>query len=302
MARAGRARDDARVVPPIRSLRVSRTSTWPRSVLVAVAVALPLSVALPAGAASPAPGVPAEDTPVASEQLFALGAAGGTLEADASGTIRLTLDGPGPRLIQYADRPGRTAEWLSLDSFVAAWPALFAGDPPNAALSWAPAMPDHVPGMLVVELGEPILAADPATLGFPVIVAPVGGEDLLATDWPDRSTPLRLDSPSLAIDGAASSVYTMGSLTVVAMPGDQAVAVSATLHGVSIGSATLTLDQAMAQLSGSVAGDTADVTLDAEIPFAMQTGLLFGEIQLVEGGDTQTFNGVIATWNGSSPP
>lgn len=213
----------------------------------------------------------------------------------------MTLSDPDARIVRYADRPGRAAEWMSLPTFVAAWPVLFAGDPPNAVLSWAPAAADRAAGMLVLELGTPSLAADGSSLVLPAIAAPVSGEDLLATEWPDRSAALALGAPMLAIDGATSFSQTVGPVTVVGTPGPDSLAVSVTLDGTLIGSGTLTAAAPEMQVSGTVGGVTANVTLQAEIPMALQVGLLIGIMDVT--GDPSgpiSFDGSLGTWPG--PP
>lgn len=279
---------------------MSRTLVRPHAPLAGLLAALPLVIApFAAGAASPAPSGPPADVPTASEQLFALAADSGTVSADAAGDLTLTLDAPDPQLIQYADRPGRSAAWMPLDTFVAAWPVLFAGDPPNAVLSWAPTSADHAPGMLVLELGDPVLAADGGSLVLSAIAAPVAGQDLLATDWPDRSVPLALGAPSLAIDGAAAFTYEVGPVTVVGTPGADSLDVVVTLNGVRIGAATLTTSGSQAHITGTQGGVSADVMLQAEIPHMLEVGLLVGVIDVT--GDPSgplDFSGPLGTWPG----
>lgn len=95
--------------------------------------------------------------------LFSQTAASGTLVENSDGGLTLTLQEFDPHVMAFTDRPVRDAEILEAAEFVQAWPALFAGSPPNAVLV------EHEPqgeaNSVVLTLGPPSLT--PEGLEFP---------------------------------------------------------------------------------------------------------------------------------------
>ncbi len=77
---------------------------------------------------------PSESTAVTSgiSYLFVLDA-----ESGATSEGQITLQGVGRHVLRFTDRPQRQVDYVSLDKFISEWDSgLFAGDPPNAAISW----------------------------------------------------------------------------------------------------------------------------------------------------------------------
>lgn len=64
------------------------------------------------------------------EWLFAL-----TADSATASDTELTLRGTSPTVVAFTDRPERASRVLSTPGLLLQWPALFAGDPPNAAIS-----------------------------------------------------------------------------------------------------------------------------------------------------------------------
>lgn len=110
--------------------------------------------------------------------LFSQTSDSGSLTTDADGALTLTLRDVDPMVTAFTDRPARDAELVTTTDFVAAWPTLFAGDPPNAVL--VRRAPGGAAESVVLTLGTPTLGADGVV--FPA--------QQVAGDLPDHLTAL----------------------------------------------------------------------------------------------------------------
>lgn len=161
----------------------TRTSPHRRSTTVVVVIAL---VALLAGAvtwmavaddggssasATPAgSGAPAATDGDSTDEpswLFSVTAAGGTFTPPTGDASVLTLTGVDRRLTAFTDRPDRDAATIPIGALFAAWPEMFASDPPNAVL--AVENPDGDSVSLVVTLTNPRLDGDTATFDARIV-------------------------------------------------------------------------------------------------------------------------------------
>lgn len=132
--------------------------------------------------------------------LFSHTSASGSLTADADGALILTLREVDPMVTAFTDRPARDAELIATTDFVAAWPTLFAGDPPNAVL--VERAPGGAAESVVLTLGTPALGPD----GLVFSAQPVAGElpsHLTAlADGAGAAKPAEFNSVSLFIDSS----------------------------------------------------------------------------------------------------
>ncbi len=123
----------------------------------------------------------------------------------------LTLTGIDP-VTQFSDRPFRDALLISPQSFVANWDDWFAGDPPNAVLTFA--RPGLAPGSMVVTLTNPRYVAATRTLKFTAI-RDKRLHDPVETGpgWQRHTTPTSFTSGSLFIDSVTANSCMAGGQT-----------------------------------------------------------------------------------------
>jgi len=76
---------------------------------------------------------PAEPT----SWLFVEDAAGGTITGPDDQHLKLKLNKVRKYITEFTDSPNRQAGAAPNTDFFTAWPQLFAGDPPNAVLSYS---------------------------------------------------------------------------------------------------------------------------------------------------------------------
>lgn len=144
-----------------------------RRSIAAAFIAAALLIAASGLAAVPAPattGSP-DDPTGAEEVLFTVQAARGTttpLTADGSVNtrFRFTLTAVDPVTV-FANRPYRDAWLISPRALDANWNAWFAGDPPNAVMTYA--RPGKAPASMVVELTNPTYKPATRSLSFTAI-------------------------------------------------------------------------------------------------------------------------------------
>ena len=90
--------------------------------------------------ASASPMIKAEDVTPPAEPvswLFVEDAAGGTITGPDDQHLKLKLNKVRKYITEFTDRPNRQAYALPNADFFTAWPQTFAGDPPNAVLSYS---------------------------------------------------------------------------------------------------------------------------------------------------------------------
>ena len=134
------------------------------------------------------------------EWLFVLNAASAQVEGD-----QLTLEGLHPVSVAFTDRPARRVQRFVTEKFLESWAETFAGDPPNAALSW---WGDAGEATAVVELGNPAVFPGGATMTFRLLPTEEGVDGLAmgAEEAPAGTlevVTLFVDRSSLSIDEQA---------------------------------------------------------------------------------------------------
>lgn len=140
--------------------------------------------------------------------LFVEDAAGGTLTGPDDQHLKLKLNKVRKYITEFTDRPNRQAYELPNADFFTDWPQTFAGDPPNAALSYS--LPgQQQPLNIVLTLTNPQYDAIKRTVSYDAV------RILQATDIyldnPDlapfqtHKTPQRFGKASLFIDDATTT-------------------------------------------------------------------------------------------------
>ena len=136
--------------------------------LTAVVAALVTTLASGGGSVKAAQAAPAalalaKDDPAAAagagkssevEYLFAQAYQGGTLSGPDDKHLTLTVRGLRKHVTAFTDRPDRAAHLIANADFYRMWDPWFAGDPPNAVLSFTPKGAEEPVG-LVVEISHP---------------------------------------------------------------------------------------------------------------------------------------------------
>jgi len=100
--------------------------------------------------------------------LFVQEAEGGTLVEEASGDYTLTLHDVSESTVVFSDRPVRDAFTMTTADFVESFSVDFAGDPPNASLSFELAT-GGAPSVAVLTIDHPIYNEDAGTLSYRVM-------------------------------------------------------------------------------------------------------------------------------------
>lgn len=99
--------------------------------------------------------------------LYVQEAEGGTLVEEASGDYTLTLHDVSESTVVFSDRPVRDAFTMTTAEFVESFDVDFAGDPPNASLSFELAT-GGAPSVAVFTIDHPIYNEDAGTLSYRV--------------------------------------------------------------------------------------------------------------------------------------
>ncbi len=127
------------------------------AILMALALASPMAIA-----ATPAPAT----TPVS--WLFVEEAGGGTLTGPDDEHLTLTLTHLRNYVTAFTDRPIRTTTAVPNPLFFQKYPEMFAGDPPNAVLSYTKAHSIQ-PTSLVLTLSNPIYDSKHKTVKYDAV-------------------------------------------------------------------------------------------------------------------------------------
>jgi hypothetical protein len=137
------------------------------------------------------------------EFLFTVQAArGSTTPLKTTGAVdekfRLTLVSIDP-VTMFANRPFRDATLISPRLLTNSWNSLFAGNPPNAVLTYA--RNGKAPGSMVIEIDNPTYNAATRTITF-VATRLAREHDPIekGPQWQRLTTPLSMTSVSLFID------------------------------------------------------------------------------------------------------
>jgi hypothetical protein len=153
---------------------------------------------------------PAAPAPVS--WLFVEDAAGGTITGPDDQHLKLKLNKVRKYITEFTDRPNRQAFARPNTDFFTAWPEMFAGDPPNAVLSYS--LPgQQQPLNIVLTLTNPQYDALKRTVSYDAV------RILQATDIPldmnpdlapfqTHKTPARFGKASLFIDDATTTTTT----------------------------------------------------------------------------------------------
>lgn len=172
--------------------------------------------------------------------LFTVQAVGGTTaplpkQGKVDERFSLTLTGVSP-VTQFSDRPFRDSTIISPAALVRNWNAWFAGDPPNAVLTFA--RPGRAPGSFVISLTRPRYDARDRTLSFTAVREnrqhdPVDS----GSGWRRTATPTTFTDASLFIDNA--TVTPVPSLTdVTPSNGSTSGGAAVVLTGTNLNGAT----------------------------------------------------------------
>jgi hypothetical protein len=144
------------------------------------------------------------DKPTGTEEaLFTVQSAHGTTRSiKVAGAedekFRLTLTGVDP-VTKFANRPFRDATLITPRALDANWDAWFAGDPPNAVLTYL--RPGRAPGSMVVELTNPTYNSARRTLSFTASREARTHDPVeKGANWQKLTTPTAMESVSLFID------------------------------------------------------------------------------------------------------
>ena len=109
--------------------------------------------------------------------LFVEDAAGGTITGPDDQHLKLKLNKVRKYITEFTDRPNRQAYAMPNADFFTAWPQMFAGDPPNAVLSYS--LPSQSqPLNIVLTLTNPQYDAIKRTVSYDAV------RILQATDIP----------------------------------------------------------------------------------------------------------------------
>ena len=137
------------------------------------------------------------------EFLFTVQAArGSTTPLKTTGAVdekfRLTLVSIDP-VTMFANRPFRDATLISPRLLTNSWNSLFAGNPPNAVLTYA--RNGKAPGSMVIEIDNPTYNAATRTITF-IATRLAREHDPIekGPQWQRLTTPLSMTSVSLFID------------------------------------------------------------------------------------------------------
>ena len=182
-----------------------------RLLAAALAAAVTLTAAgLLAAPASASAGSAGQATGSAS-YLFTVQAARGTTTplkvlGSEDERFRLTLTGVDP-VTKFADRPFRNASLITPRALDANWNAWFAGDPPNAVLTYT--RPGRAPASMVIALTRPTYDAKARTLTFTATrEARTHDPAEKGANWQRITTPTSMTDVSLFIDDATTTAST----------------------------------------------------------------------------------------------
>ena len=126
--------------------------------------------------------------------LFTVQGASGTAATDGTGWD-IAVSVPSGRMLEFSDRPVRSAEHIDIADFVGAWSSVgFGGDPPNATITGRSSTGDEV--NLAVELTNPHWDTTTSTLS--ASASPIGADT-------DATLPESFDQVSLFVDDGLGS-------------------------------------------------------------------------------------------------
>lgn len=137
------------------------------------------------------------------EILFTVQAAHGTTRSlkvtgPEDEKFRLTLTGVDPVTV-FSNRPFRDAWLISPNALDVNWNAWFAGDPPNAVLTYA--IPGKAPASMVIELTNPTYNRATKSLSFTATREQRVNDPVeKGANWERLTTPTSMTSVSLFID------------------------------------------------------------------------------------------------------
>jgi len=202
--------------------------------------------------------------------LFVQEAESGTLVEEEGGDYTLTLQGVSVSTVVFSDRPVRDAFMMTTADFVESFGVDFAGDPPNASLSFE-LTTGGAPSVAVFTIDHPILNEDAGTLSYRVKDIGLSRED-------SANLPASFGPASLFIDAFSPTPIQMWTLDIIVVDGKD----------IGTGSATDTSAYRPPPVSGVVitAGGSSG-TSDSE--GAIQ---LSGELGTLPTSLTATLNGV----------
>lgn len=149
--------------------------------------------------------------PAPASWLFVEDAAGGTITGPDDQHLKLKLNKVRKYITEFTDRPNRQAFAVPNADFFTDWPQMFAGDPPNAVLSYS--LPgQQQPLNIVLTITNPQYDALKRTVSYDAVRILQATDIYL--DIPDlapfqtHKTPARFGKASLFIDDATTTTTT----------------------------------------------------------------------------------------------
>jgi hypothetical protein len=147
--------------------------------------------------------------------LFVEDAAGGTITGPDDQHLKLKLNKVRKYITEFTDRPNRQAYAMPNADFFTDWPQMFAGDPPNAVLSYS--LPgQQQPLNIVLTITNPQYDAIKRTVSYDAVRILQATDIYL--DIPDlapfqtHKTPQRFGKASLFIDSRSTTTYKVGDV------------------------------------------------------------------------------------------
>ncbi len=165
--------------------------------------------------------------PSVASYLYTQSATEGSFEQDAAGATTLVLEGVSPLTIAFTDRPIRDAHDMRTVSFVNDFALLFAGDPPNAELSFESEDGSH--GSAILILSDPAYDESAGTLSYGAVPIPLDGSDGVSLPQTfgranlfidDGSTTWKISGTVANPDGKPLTLVTITAITASDMSGD----------------------------------------------------------------------------------
>jgi len=161
--------------------------------------------------------------------LYVQEAKSGTLVEEAGGNYTLNLHDVSESTVVFSDRPVRDAFTMTTAEFVESFSVDFAGDPPNASLSYELATAG-APSVTVFTIDHPIYSEDAGTLSYRVKDIGLTGEG--SANLPGSFGPASLFIDSLSPPFAITEPWTLG--VVVQSAGAEVGALGNPVSGVVI--------------------------------------------------------------------
>jgi hypothetical protein len=270
------------------------------------AVLLATMVAAQADARDRKPKPTPEPVPAASAtgHVYALTAAAGSLTPDGNGAYTLLLEAPVDRMIRSADQPELEALDLPVATLAITFKTLFAGDAPDALLSYLPDGGDQAaPALMVLAIHDPVQDPDTGSLTFaadPVSVETEGADGSGTGAGPiEPGETVSFGPATLLIDGPPAYSMNVGPLEIIVTPAAGASRLGLTIlgsQGMVMAYATLDPVAYMAAFAGYTP-DGAKATGEFTASFSEDGagGRLSGKVS-VDGAEPASFDGPIARW------